>query len=99
MGFKRLEADDFVVSAQAQTQLAGQIMYLHLTEVCSHNQTKLMVRSGKYYTTVFNTLIRSSNCEAQFEIAYGNQHGGGALAFNQTAAPWCITSIYNLWSI
>ena len=36
MGFKRLEADDFVVSAQAQTSTVGQITHQYLHTFFTH---------------------------------------------------------------
>jgi hypothetical protein len=88
MGFKRLEADDFVVSAQAQTQTCwtGNEPAL-LSDSMFTQSNQINGQSGRYYTTVFNTSSGAPNFEAQFEIAYGQQNGGGALAFNQTAAP------------
>jgi len=88
MGFKRLEADDFVVSAQAQTNTcwSGNAPSLGLTSMFTQSN-QINGQSGVYYTTVFNTQSGAPDFEAQFEIAYGNSTGGGALAFNQVAAP------------
>ena len=88
MGFKRLEADDFVVSAQAQTQTCWTGNEPALTSDSMFTQSnQINGQSGVYYTTVFNTQSGAPDFEAQFEIAYGQQDGGGALAYNQTAAP------------
>ncbi len=88
MGFKRLEADDFVVSAQAQTQTCWTGNEPALTSDSMFTQSnQINGQSGVYYTTVFNTQSGAPDFEAQFEIAYGQQNGGGALAYNQTAAP------------
>ena len=88
MGFKRLEADDFVVSAQAQTQTCWTGNEPALTVDSMFTQSnQINGQSGVYYATVFNTQSGAPNFEAQFEIAYGNSTGGGALAFNQIAAP------------
>tara|TARA_R110000851_G_scaffold207840_3_gene360192 strand:+ start:528 stop:1568 length:1041 start_codon:yes stop_codon:yes gene_type:complete len=86
MGFKRLEADDFVVSAQAQTATCwtnnAPILEAYFTQSNQVNGA-----SGVYYTTVFNENPTGSNSQAQFEIAYGNALGGGSLAYNENAAP------------
>ena len=88
MGFKRLEADDFVVSAQAQTQTCWSGNEPALTADSMFTQSnQINGQSGVYYAAVFNTESGAPNFEAQFEIAYGNSNGGGALAYNQIAAP------------
>jgi hypothetical protein len=86
MGFKRLEADDFVVSAQAQTSTCWTNNEPTLTTFFTQSN-QVNGASGKYYVTVFNENPTGSNSAAQFEIAYGNQSGGGTLAYNQQAAP------------
>ena len=86
MGFKRLEADDFVVSAQAQTATCWTNNAPILTNFYTQSN-QINGASGVYYVTVFNENPTGSNSQAQFEIAYGNTNGGGTLAYNQTAAP------------
>tara|TARA_B100000927_G_C16463724_1_gene468888 strand:- start:240 stop:1277 length:1038 start_codon:yes stop_codon:yes gene_type:complete len=85
MGFKRLDPDDFVVSAQAITATCwtGNIVNL-TTFFTSSNQVSSI--SGKYYTNIFNADSGSENRESQFQIAYGNKNGGGAPAYNNAAA-------------
>ena len=88
MAFKRLESDDFVVSAQAQTATCWTGNEPTLTATSMFTQSnQINGQSGVYYATVFNTQSGAPDFEAQFEIAYGNSTGGGALAFNQVAAP------------
>jgi hypothetical protein len=86
MGFKRLEADDFVVSAQAQTSTCWTNNAPTLTTFFTQSN-QVNGASGKYYITVFNDNPTGSNAASQFEIAYGNETGGGTLAYNQQAAP------------
>ena len=86
MGFKRLEADDFVVSAQAQTATCWTNNAPTLTNFYTQSN-QINGASGVYYVTVFNENPTGSNSQAQFEIAYGNENGGGTLAYTQTAAP------------
>ena len=86
MGFKRLEADDFVVSAQAQTATCWTNNSPALTTFFTQSN-QVNGASGRYYTTVFNITPTSPESKAQFEIAYGNEYGSGSLAFNQVAAP------------
>ena len=53
MGFKRLEADDFVVSAQAQTATCWTNNAPVLTTFFTRSG-QVVAESGKYYTTVYN---------------------------------------------
>ena len=56
MGFKRLEADDFVVSAQAQTATCWTGNEPTLTSDSMFTQSnQINGQSGVYYATVFNT--------------------------------------------
>ena len=85
MGYKRLDPDDFVVSAQAITSTCWTGNVVNLTTFfTSSNQVSSI--SGKYYTNVFNADSGSADRESQFQIAYGNKNGGGALAYNNAAA-------------
>ena len=86
MGFKRLEADDFVVSAQSQTATCWTNNQPTLTTFFTQSN-QVNGASGEYYVTVFNQNPTGSNAAAQFEIAYANESGGGTLAYNNTAAP------------
>jgi len=95
MSFNRLEADDFVVSAQAQTATCWTTNSPTLTQFYTQSN-QVNGNSGRYYVTVFDQNPTGSAAAAQFEIAYGNENGGGALAYNQTAAPGVspATTIY-----
>ena len=85
MGYKRLDPDDFVVSAQSITATCWTGNVVNLTTFfTSSNQVSSI--SGRYYTNVFNADSGSANRETQFQIAYGNSSGGGAVAYNQAAA-------------
>ncbi len=86
MSFNRLEADDFVVSAQAQTQTCWTNNLPTLTTFFTQSN-QVAGETGNYYVTVYDQNPTGSAAAAQFEIAYGNENGGGALAFNQNAAP------------
>ena len=86
MSFNRLEADDFVVSAQSQTQTCWTNNLPTLTTFFT-SSTQVSSDSGNYYITVYDGNPTGSATAAQFEIAYGNETGGGALAYNQIANP------------
>ena len=68
MGFKRLEADDFVVSAQSQTATCWTNNQPTLTTFFTQSN-QVNGASGEYYVTVFNQNPTGSNAAAQFEIA------------------------------
>ncbi len=86
MGFKRLDPDDFVVSAQAVTATCWSGNATALTTFYTQSNQVASI-SGKYYTNVLNAASGSADRASQFQIAYGNSDGGGALAYNNTAAP------------
>ena len=86
MGFKRLEADDFVVSAQAQTATCWTNNAPVLTTFFTRSSQEI-AESGKYYIAVYNADQNQAGSQAQFEIAYGNIDGYGQLAYNQPAVP------------
>jgi hypothetical protein len=86
MGFKRLDPDDFVVSAQSITATCWSGNATALTTFYTQSNQVASI-SGKYYTNVFNAASGSADRASQFQIAYGNSTGGGALAYNNTAAP------------
>ena len=93
MGFKRLEADDFVVSAQAQTSTAWTGNLPNLTTFFTQS-SQVVGASGEYYATVYNADPSTNTlAEAQFEIAYGNENGGGTFDYNNAAVPGVSPSL------
>ena len=86
MGFKRFDPEDFVVSAQAITATCWSGGATQLTSFFTQSNQVSSI-TGKYYTTVFQTGSNVSDvaAEAQFQIAFANQDGGGALAYNNAA--------------
>jgi len=78
MSFKRLEADDFVISTDSIT--AG--MWVgDVTTLTSFftSSTQEAGASGDYYLNVYSS---SAALDIQFAIAYANQYGSGSLAYN-----------------
>lgn len=83
MGFKRLESEDFVVSAQSQTSTCWSNNIPTLDVFFTQSSQINNNSSGKFYLTVYDeNPISSSNAQSQFEIAYGNSMGGGTLDYN-----------------
>lgn len=81
MGFKRLDAEDFVVSADAVQGTAWSTDQPTLIEF-DKSPTQLASTSGEYYLSVFQTASTDSSAEVQFDIAYGNRLGSGSTAYN-----------------
>jgi hypothetical protein len=78
MSFKRLEADDFLVSSDAISATAwttnSPTLYAFYTSSVQANDS-----SGDYYLNVYSTTATSS---IQFAIAYGNEAGSGSANYN-----------------
>ena len=79
MSFNRLEADDFVVSADSIT--AGLFTDSQTPELLHFLplQPKEQVNSGDYYLNVFSNAATSS---LEFAVTYGNELGSGSVAYN-----------------
>ena len=78
MSFKRLEADDFVVSTDSITagMWVGDVATLTYFFTSS---TQAAGASGDYYLNVYSS---SAATDIQFAIAYANEKGSGSLAYN-----------------
>ena len=79
MSFKRLEADDFVVSADSIT--AGLFTDSQVPEITTFftSSTQANGSSGDYYLNVFSNEATSS---LEFAVTYGNKLGSGSVAYN-----------------
>ena len=79
MSFKRLEADDFVVSADSIT--AGLFTDSKIPQITafytSSNQANST--SGDYYLNIFSNAATSS---LEFAVTYGNKDGSGSVAYD-----------------
>lgn len=94
MSFKRLEADDFVVSSNAISATAWTTNLPTLTAFFT-SSTQVNGSSGNYYTNVFDTAATSS---VQFAIAYGNAYGSGSQVYNTAVNGLSPTStIFGQW--
>lgn len=85
MGFKRLEAEDFLVSADSvsSTVWSGNAPILSTFFKSSAQEGD---RSGDYYLAVYQATPTDSDAEVQFDIAYADKTGGGSLAFNSNVS-------------
>jgi hypothetical protein len=94
MSFKRLEADDFVVSTDAISSTLWSTNAPALTAVFT-SSTQVASSNGNYYTNVYDTAATSS---IQFAIAYGNANGSGSLVYNTSvngASP--TATVFGQW--
>jgi len=94
MSFKRLEADDFVVSSDA---ISATAWTTNLPTLASFFTSSVQVNgsSGNYYANVFDTAATSS---VQFAIAYGNAYGSGSQIYNPAVNGLSPTStIFGQW--
>ena len=78
MSFKRLEADDFLVSSDAISATAWTTNSPTLTAFYT-SSVQANDSSGDYYLNVYDTAATSS---IQFAIAFGNQSGSGSAVYN-----------------
>ena len=81
MGFKRLDAEDFVVSADAVQSVAWSTGDPTLTEFYT-SSVQAAGSSGNYYLSIYQTASNDSTAAVQFDIAYGNVNGSGSNYFN-----------------
>jgi len=83
MSFKRLETDDFVVSADSITAGLWTGNEPTLTEYYT-SSTQEAGTSGNYYLNVYQTGSTLTNAEIQFAIVYGNVNGSGSAVYDST---------------
>ena len=97
MSFKRLEGDDFIVSADAIQGTVWSNGSPTLTTFFT-SSTQSGSISGKYYLNVYNTASNLSGSLIQFSIAYGNSDGSGSINFNQLVNGKSPSStVYGQW--
>jgi len=80
MAYKRLDPEDFVVSAYSITAPAWTNNTPTLTTFFT-SSTQEGSPSGQYYLNVYNLDTSNANTEIQFNIAYGNKYGSGSLLY------------------
>ena len=81
MGYKRLDAEDFVVSADAVQATAWSTGVPTLTSFFT-SSVQAAGTSGNYYLSVYQVAATDSATAVQFDIAYGNRYGSGSEYFN-----------------
>jgi hypothetical protein len=81
MSFKRLDAEDFVVSSDAITSTLWSTDSPTLTEFYT-SSVQQAGTSGDFYLSVYQTASTETNALVQFDIAYADAGGSGSTAYN-----------------
>jgi hypothetical protein len=81
MAFKRLDPEDFVVSADSITAPAWSNYAPNLANMYT-SSVQVAGTSGNYYVNIYQTSSTDSSAEIQFNIAYGHKNGSGSLLYN-----------------
>lgn len=81
MSFSRLDATDFVISADSVTAPAWSTNSPVLTQFFTASVTQASL-SSSYYLDVYQTASNLSNAAVQFSIAYGHIYGSGSAPLN-----------------
>ena len=81
MSFKRLDPQDFVVSADSITSTLWSDSQPTLTTFYT-SSTQEAGSSGDYYLSTYQTASSNASAAVQFNIAYGNKQGSGSIAYN-----------------
>lgn len=81
MSFKRLDPQDFVISADSITSTLWSDGVTTLSTFFT-SSTQEAGSSGDYYLAVYQTASNDTTAKVQFDIAYGNKQGSGSIAYN-----------------
>jgi hypothetical protein len=82
MSFKRLDTEDFVISADAISSTLWSTNSPILTQFFTSSTQG--GTSLNYYLDVYQTASTLNGSEVQFSIAYGNKFGSGSVLYNPT---------------
>ena len=81
MAFKRLDPEDFVVSADSITAPAWSGYNPTLSQMFT-SSVQAAGNTGDYYLNVYQTQSSEPSAEIQFNISYGNALGSGSVLYN-----------------
>jgi len=93
MSFKRLDAEDFVVSSDSITSTLWSTESPTLSQFFT-SSTQIAGSSGDYYLSVYQADVTSATSQTQFEIAYADSKGSGSILYN-SAVPSKSPSLTN----
>ena len=92
--FKRLEADDFVISSDSVSATLWSTGNPTLTTFFT-SSIQAASSAGNYYTSVYQTGSTETVAAVQFDIAYANEYGSGSLLYDTAVGGKSYTrSIY-----
>ena len=80
MSFKRLDPEDFVLSAEAVTNALWTGFSPKLATFFTSSVQE--ATTGQYYLSVYQTASLISGSEVQFDIAYGDSQGSGSYLYD-----------------
>ena len=81
MGFKRLDAEDFLVSSTTVSSTVWSSNQPTLDTFFT-SSTQAEGSSGPFHLNIFQTGSEQPEAEIQFSIAYANKNGGGSVDYN-----------------
>jgi len=81
MSFKRLDPEDFLISADSVTAGAWTGNTPTLTQFFT-SSVQVAGASGNYYVSVYQTGSTLDEAEVQFNIAFGNSDGSGSVLYD-----------------
>ena len=81
MSFKRLDPQDFIISADSITSTLWSGDTPTLTTFFT-SSTQEGASSGDYYLSIFQTSSTDNTSAVQFDVAYGNKFGSGSIPYN-----------------
>lgn len=94
MSFKRLDTEDFVVSAESITAPAWSTNNPVL-ELFGTDDTQVGSQTGLYYVSVYNNPdLTAEGVEVQFDVAFGAKDGRGSTYFTQGISSSATSTIY-----
>jgi len=82
MSFTRLDASDFVISADSVTAPAWSNNLTTLSSFSTASGDQIGQISGSYFVDVYNAAPNLATSAVQFSIAYGNINGSGSAPLN-----------------
>jgi hypothetical protein len=81
MSFQRLDANDFIISADSISSTLWS-NYVPTLNTFFTSSTQEAGSSGNYYLSVYQTASTDASAAVQFDISYGNLYGSGSEFFN-----------------
>jgi hypothetical protein len=90
MSFKRLDPEDFVVSADSIVAACWTGNNPTLTSFFS-SSVQVAGSSGDFYINVYQTSSTNADAEVQFAITYGNEFGSGSVWYNSAVPGYSPT--------